>query len=689
VAQLLKNIKRSIGNTQYFRPWVQGHASALLSQFSNVNQNEEMGYSDQDHLLAAASWLATAQDATPDGGVVGRYRLNGGWTSSYPETTGYIVPTFLQLAEVLKNPSYISRAERAIEFLLNLQLESGAFPGAEIAENTTEPSPFNTGQILNGLIAWHRHSNDEKVLQSAYRAADWLVSVQDDDGAFRQYFYNNKSSTYSAHLTCWLAEFGAHVSEDKYLRSVDRHMNWILENYSTENGWFERVGFDETQHTNRVSYTHTIAYALWGVLFSGEILKRKDLIDAVMKASTSVARRTELSRSLPGLLDWRWRSAENFTCLTGNSQMALIWMRLFELTNDLWFLNPAFKTIDDVKRAQFMKNSNPGIRGGVAGSFPIWGPYIFGGIPNWAAKFFIDALIKKTQILQNIESRPEPKETIHDDIPMSLPSVTPLKDKKSPNIVVLTRTNSYRPAHFASAWEKLGVSPSSVVFVDVPEKPLQKRLINYLAEHGFSRMARRILHLQPSTNQSAPTSPRSTTQEFQQTAADYCQQIGIDPIHLDSLSSPESIQKIKDLKPDLFIQAGVGILRDAVLSLPTLGTLNVHMSILPTYRGMNVAEWASINGHQIGCTVHLIDSRIDVGDILLARKVDVQSSRSVIELRSDIDEAQRQTLAEVIAFIARAGRLPPQRPQRVDEGRQYFSMHRDLLHVLERDLANR
>ena len=51
------------------------------------------------HLEAAAGWLRRAQDATVDGGVSWGYRLHGGWAASYPETTGYIVPTYLALAD--------------------------------------------------------------------------------------------------------------------------------------------------------------------------------------------------------------------------------------------------------------------------------------------------------------------------------------------------------------------------------------------------------------------------------------------------------------------------------------------------------------------------------------------------------------------------------------------------------------
>ena len=164
--------------------------------------------SDRDHLLAAANWLKRAQDATGDGGFVGRYNLRSGWSSSYPETTGYIIPTLLRLADTLGDDDYLKRAERAIEFLLSVQLPSGAFPGAEIAENRTNPSPFNTGQIMHGLQAWAKRTGDERCRTALFRAGRWLCEIQDPSGAWLKFFYQELATDYSAHLTCWLAEAG-------------------------------------------------------------------------------------------------------------------------------------------------------------------------------------------------------------------------------------------------------------------------------------------------------------------------------------------------------------------------------------------------------------------------------------------------------------------------------------------------
>src|SRR5262245_43115219 len=61
-------------------------------------------------LKAVYRWLCVAHDVTPDGGVAGCYNLVKGWGTSYPETTGYIIPTFLHYAEHTPLPDAHNRA---------------------------------------------------------------------------------------------------------------------------------------------------------------------------------------------------------------------------------------------------------------------------------------------------------------------------------------------------------------------------------------------------------------------------------------------------------------------------------------------------------------------------------------------------------------------------------------------------
>lgn len=375
-----------------YRIWVPGHAAAL---FRSSGAGAVMD--DAVHLRAAADWLARAQDASGDDGVIGRYTLQRGWTSSYPETTGYIIPTFLKLGAAT-DERFVDRARRSTAFLIRRQLDSGAFAANEVALNSDRPSAFNTGQIINGLLSWHQHSGDADALTSARRAADWLLSVQDADGAWRQWCYWNVAACYSAHLSCWIAELGVFCDDERYRASAGRHLDWVLGHRVAQTGWIDNCGFNIEEQNLRLADLHTIAYTLAGMLHTGILLGRRDAIDAVIAAARQVAGVLERAGWLPGALDWQWRPCADSASLTGNVQMALVWMRLRNETGDDAWLEPANRAIDLVKRTQLLDSTNPGLRGGIAGADPFWGRYNRTSILSWATKFFIDALIVKADM---------------------------------------------------------------------------------------------------------------------------------------------------------------------------------------------------------------------------------------------------------------------------------------------------
>jgi hypothetical protein len=380
------------------RVWRPANARLVAPQLLRSRHGRESVRSDDEHLQAAADWLRRAQDASGDGGVCGRFHLGQGWSSSYPETTGYIIPTFLALADRSGDDDFLRRARAAVAFLLSVQLPEGGFPGLEIADNRTEPSPFNTAQIVHGLVEWHKRTGDDRVLPALERAGEWLVSIQEGDGAWRQYFYENTAATYSAHLSCWLVDLGNHLGREDFLAAGRLHMDWVFRHYDEQTGWFDLCGFTPEDHQARESFTHTIAYTLWGVLHACAGLGLAEGRKAVEKASQGIIACLEREGWIPGILDAQWRGRSDFACLTGNVQLASIWFRLFEANRQQPFRQAALRAIELVKQTQALSNPDDGIRGGIAGSNPIWGDYVAMALPNWAAKYFIDAILKKAAL---------------------------------------------------------------------------------------------------------------------------------------------------------------------------------------------------------------------------------------------------------------------------------------------------
>jgi folate-dependent phosphoribosylglycinamide formyltransferase PurN len=665
---MLVELKRAVR----YRAWVSGHPAFLLSQSFDHERNARRGLTDEDHLRAAARWLAAAQDSQSDGGIAGRYQLGRGWTSSYPETTGYIVPTFLALSRALPQAGFRQRAERAVQFLLSVQLPEGGFPGLEIADNQVTPSVFNTAQILHGLTAWHRETGDEEVRIAAERAVQWLVGLQDPDGAFRRYAYEDRVSTYSAYLACRLAEWGDQAADRAALAAASRHLNWTL-THRRPNGWIALAGFDEEQHQADEAFTHTIAYTIAGILSTAETLGRSDGIAAAAAAAERMARRLELSRFLPGLIGGDWRGRSRYACLTGNCQMALIWFRLHSLSRNLRLVNAALKAIDLVKLAQPMRNPNPGLFGGIPGSDPIHGSYIEGAVPNWAAKYFIDALLEKRRVLSELRTEPaRPAATAGTPRGPIVPGSASAPTRRL-NTVMLTTVRSQKVPQMLSAWRGRDIGNLTVVVEHPAAEPAAARLRLRLRNEGLSWIATRLSAAGDSAVEPAAQDVDVPT---------YCRLRGIAFLETGPLDSADAVAAIKALGPDLGIHAGAGLLRRPLIDAFRLGVLNAHMGLLPAYRGMNVAEWAALEGALVGCTVHLIDSGIDTGPILATREVDVAGYGSIAALRGAVDRAQLALLGDIVEAIV-GGRMSEPLAAAEPPGPQYYQMHQDLVAILE------
>lgn len=653
------------------RPFVRGHASLLLAGEFDRGRIARKRLTDREHMIAAVHWLGRAQDVTGDGGVCGRYRLDRGWTSSYPETTGYLVPTLLRLAREWKNDDLGARAKKAIEFLLPLQLESGAFPGLEVKENRTEPSPFNTAQIVNGLIGWHAETGDVRALDAARRAGDWLLSIQEPDGSWKKHVYLGVSAAYHAHASCWLAQLGVHAGEEKYLRAAARHMDWVLSLRDPKTGFIDRAGFSAADHEARRAVTHTLAYTLWGVLYTGLAAKRDDAVAAVRFAAERVMRRMHLDGKLPGVLDAGFRRVANYQCLTGNAQFALIWMKLFELNGDARFLNAACFALDLVKAAQPLDNPNPGIRGGIPGSDPVTGGYLHLALPNWAAKFFLDAMLEKERHLAKIgaEGLAPPKRP-RVEVPTTLPAITG-RAETPPRIVLLATPRSRKCVRIVEALAARGITPDAIVVESRAPASLAARVVSSLREEGLGALARKAAgNPSPSSASNAPTGSSDVLALARAKA--------IPLVVTGPLASSAGIEAVRGTRPDVLVCAGAGILKQPLLDLARLGTINAHMGLLPFYRGMNVAEWAALHRDEVGVTVHLVDAGIDTGDLLLTEKVDAAAAKSIAELRERVDAVQIERLADVLRFIRESGSLPPHVTQQKDDGRQFFAMHGEL-----------
>jgi hypothetical protein len=315
------------------------------------------------------------------------WSFEDGWLPGYPETSGYIVETFLAAATVLDRPDLRARAHRIVDWELSLQQADGAFPG-HFGEPDSHPVIFNQGQIMHGMLAGYLQMGRQECLDSAVRGGHWLATVQDEDGCWRRYEHNAVPHTYNTRGTWALLATGLVANEPVLVKAAVRHLDWALAQQAPS-GWFRNNAFVP----DRLPFTHTIAYAIRGFLECGVLLGDERYLLAAEAAANAVAGAQRRDGGLPGTLGESWKPGARYCCLTGVAQMALNWMRLAQEARQPRLRDHARLGIAFLKRCQRVHDRDPVVRGALAGSAPIWGRYSMFEFPNWAAKFFADALM--------------------------------------------------------------------------------------------------------------------------------------------------------------------------------------------------------------------------------------------------------------------------------------------------------
>lgn len=364
-------------------------------------RNDSLGLPAEDPGVERAidegvAWLGRAQDrsASADGGVARHYSLITGWGTSYPETTGYIIPTMLTYARLRADESVRRRAKRMLDWLVSIQFPEGGFQAGAIGSIPVVPVTFNTGQILLGLASGVREFG--LYYEAMRRAADWLVKTQDPDGCWRTYPTPRAApgeKTYETHVAWGLLEAARLAPETPYAPTAIANLRWALR-WQHDNGWFEKCCLSNPAQP----LTHTLGYVLRGIIegyrFTGDDL----FLQAARRTADGLLKALGTDGFLPGRLDSEWRATVRWACLTGTAQIACCWFLLFEQTGEARYREASIAANQYVRRT--MQVDGPAeTRGAIKGSFPVHGQYGSYQYLNWAAKFFIDANLLE-QVLQ-------------------------------------------------------------------------------------------------------------------------------------------------------------------------------------------------------------------------------------------------------------------------------------------------
>jgi hypothetical protein len=320
---------------------------------------------------AALDWIRRSIAATGGRGSAHSYHLLLGWRKAYPETTGYLIPTLLDLAERRQDPSLSQLAFSCADWLCTVQLDNGAFPGGTTGQ--TRPSVFNTAQILSGLTrAGYR--------EPALRARQWLLDVLEPDGSWRQAAYIPGFTPAYYTRAVWpvlqsLEQWPDAGATDAMRKALAHYAGRFLPDGTVRDWSF---------HPGQPAFTHTIAYTLEGFLESAILLGEQEILGKTRYSAAALQAVRQRTGKWAGRYGPGWQGDYSFLCLCGQVQLALLYARLgyTEVSRELLASVLPFQPL----------SGRDGIRGGLPGSAPVWGAYMRFSYPNWGVKFLLDIL---------------------------------------------------------------------------------------------------------------------------------------------------------------------------------------------------------------------------------------------------------------------------------------------------------
>ncbi|HEY9262121.1 methionyl-tRNA formyltransferase [Chitinophaga sp.] len=152
----------------------------------------------------------------------------------------------------------------------------------------------------------------------------------------------------------------------------------------------------------------------------------------------------------------------------------------------------------------------------------------------------------------------------------------------------------------------------------------------------------------------APDKPAGRGLQLQESAVkQYAVSKGLHVLQPEKLKNPEFIADLTALKADLQVVVAFRMLPEMVWNMPPEGTINVHASLLPNYRGAAPINWAIINGEkESGVTTFKLQHEIDTGDILFSDKVVIREDETAGELHDALMQTGATLLLKTVQAIA-------------------------------------
>ena len=196
-----------------------------------------------------------------------------------------------------------------------------------------------------------------------------------------------------------------------------------------------------------------------------------------------------------------------------------------------------------------------------------------------------------------------------------------------------------------------------IVFMGTPEFAVES--LKALVENGYQVVG--VV--------TAPDRPSGRGQKLHQSDVKiYAESYGLPVLQPEKLKDESFLQELRLLNADLQIIVAFRMLPEVVWKMPSLGTFNLHGSLLPRYRGAAPLNWSIINGDtETGVTTFLLKQEIDTGNILFQEKIQISPEMTIGELHDSLMVIGAELVLKTVDAIAEGSYQPlPQDSLQID-----------------------
>lgn len=365
------------------------------------------------YLKEVIDWILNAQRACDcGGGIPAAYRLYKGFANPYPETSGYIITSLLASYDYFQDESYKTAASNIADWLISRQLDNGAMrcniehPTRIWDENKSSVDDsktflFDCGAILEGLTNIWKEIPEDRYRLSALLLADYMISNQGDDGLWKKDLFFPYFGSHQTRTMWALINAGKTFNKSEYTESALKCLNKLKANVKP-NAYIANCHFVHAENRD-FGFTHSIAYAIEGFFKAGIMLELHEFSKIAADVAHELQRIAETRQEMFfSHYNPDWKPISNYQCVTGNIQIAMMWLEIAKYTGDDTLASTAMIFVDLVRSTMIdIETKIKGVRGAIQGSFPIYGKYLPYAFLSWGAKFFIDASLLELEAIKS------------------------------------------------------------------------------------------------------------------------------------------------------------------------------------------------------------------------------------------------------------------------------------------------